>query len=46
MILYSVLEGVIGFIGGMVGLVLGVTIFPFILETETSASLRLGPIFL
>jgi uncharacterized membrane protein YfcA len=42
MIFYSVLGGVIGFIGGMVGLVLGVIRFPFILEVETSASITAG----
>jgi uncharacterized membrane protein YfcA len=32
----------IGFVGGMVGLVLGVIRFPFILEAETSASITAG----
>lgn len=42
MILYAAVGGVIGFIGGMVGLVLGVIRFPFILEAETSASITAG----
>jgi uncharacterized protein len=42
MILYAVLGGAIGFIGGMVGLVLGVVRFPFILEAEISASVTAG----
>jgi len=42
MILYAGLGGVIGFIGGLIGLVLGVIRFPFILEAETSASIAAG----
>lgn len=42
MIIYAVLGGAIGFVGGMVGLVLGVIRFPFILEAETSASITAG----
>ncbi len=42
MILYAVLGWIIGFIGGMVGLVLGAIRFPFILEAETAASVTAG----
>jgi uncharacterized protein len=42
MILYAVLGWIIGFIGGMVGLVLGAIRFPFILEAETGASITAG----
>ena len=42
MILYAVLGGAIGFIGGLVGLVLGVIRFPLILEAEPSASITAG----
>jgi uncharacterized protein len=42
MILYAVLGWIIGFIGGMVGLVLGAIRFPFILEAETGVSITAG----